>query len=237
MATIKYLLIDNESMNDKNKLLERVTSPNHMYSYCRVIGCPNTASAGTTEGLNHSYCRKHEDFYERHGSYIKRSYTASQINPYRKRAIDWLKANSDDITVKLAIKGVEALYGGAGAHVEAFRLNGLSPEERAKAAWARLREAKVDTQAPLAAMLAIELVVLDDPLAERKQHFKWVQAAKLVHKMASGSHKRWERESNDGSIHIEELHKYPRSRGRVLVHIGQQLEKVAELVVASYTQI
>jgi hypothetical protein len=216
------------------KLNQRLQHPNSMYSYCRIIGCPNPASAGTDEGLNHLYCRKHEDFYERHGSYTKRSYTASEINPYRKVALDWFKSNADNITVKLAIKGVEALYASAGAHIEAYRLNGLSPEERAKAAWARLRVTKVDPFASLAVMLAVELAILNDPQAERKQHFKWVQAAKLVHRMASGSHKRWEREASDGKVHVEELHKYPRSRGRVLIHIGQQLDKVAELAVASY---
>ena len=218
-----------------NKLNIRVQHPNSMFSYCRIIGCTNSASAGTSEGLNQRFCRRHEDFYERHGSYTKKSYTASEISPYRKIALGWLKANTDNITVKLAIKGVEALYGSAGAHVEAFRLNGLSPEERAKAAWARLRVAKIDPFAPLAAFLAVELIIINDPQAERNLHFKWVQAAKLVHRMASGSHKRWEREGNDGKIHVEELHKYPCSRGRVLVHIGQQLERVAELALANYT--
>ena len=218
-----------------NKFNQRLHHADSMYTYCRIIGCTNSASAGTSEGLNQRYCRKHEDFYERHGSYTKRSYTASEINPYRKIALDWFKSNTDNTTVKLAIKGVETLYGRAGAHVEAFRLNGLSPEERAKAAWARLRVAKIEPIAPLAAILAVELIIIDDPLAERKQHFKLVQAAKLVHRMASGSHKRWEQQSSDGKTYVKELHKYPRSRGRVLLHIGQQLERVAELALASYT--
>ena len=218
----------------KQKLLERVKSPNHMYSYCRIIGCPNAASAGTSKGLNHLYCRKHEDHFERHGSYTKRSYTASEINPYRKVALGWLKANSDNITVKLALMGVESLYRNAGTHIEAYRLRGLTPEKRAKAAWARLRVAKVDPIAPLAAMLAVELVILNDPQAERKQHFKWVQAAKLIHRMASGSHKRWERVASNGKIEVTEIHKYPRSRGRVLIHIGKQLEKVSELLVDNH---
>lgn len=110
----------------------------------------------------------------------------------------------------------------------------MSPQERAKAVWARLREAKVEPTAPLATMLAVELVILNDPQAERKENFKWVQAAKLIHRMASGSHKRWEREASDGKVHVEELHKYPRSRGRVLIHIGFQLEKVTELIVGKY---
>ena len=79
------------------------------------------------------------------------------------------------------------------------------------------------------------MITINDHKAERKQHFKWVQAAKLVHRMASGSHKRWEQQSYDGKTYVKELHKYPRSRGRVLVHLGQQLEQVAELAVASYT--
>lgn len=218
----------------KDKLLNRVSSPNHMYSYCRIIGCPNAASAGTSKGLNHLYCRKHEDHYERHGSYTKGSYTASEINPYRKISLGWLKANADNITVKLALMGVEALYRNAGAHIEAYRLRGLTPEQRAKAAWARLRVANVEPYAPLAAMLAVELTIMNDKQPELKKNFKLVQAAKLVHRMASGSHKRWEREGNDGKVKVEELHKYPRSRGRVLIHLGQQLEKVAELAVESY---
>ena len=219
------------------KLNQILQHPNSMYSYCKIIGCPNPASAGTNEGLNQRFCRKHEDFYERHGSYTKKSYSASEINPYKKIALNWLKANSESVSVKLAIKGVEALYGTAGAHIEAYRLNGLSPKDRAKAAWARLRVAKIDPIAPLAAFLAVELIIINDPKAERKKHFKWVQTAKLIHRMASGSHKRWELQSYDGKTYVEELHKYPRSRGRILVHLGQQLERVAELAVASYTDV
>lgn len=220
----------------KQKLLDRVKSPNHMYSYCRILGCPNAASAGTDKGLNHLYCRKHEDHYERHGSYTKRSYTAKEINPYRKIALGWLKANPETMTVKLALKGVEALYRNAGGHIEAYRLRGLTPEQRAKAAWARLRVAKVEPYAPLAAILALEMLILNDPQPERKQHFKLVQAGKLIHRMASGSHKRWEHITIEGKVWVEEMHKYPRSRGRVLVHIGQKLAKLSELVISDYTK-
>jgi len=218
----------------KDKLLLRVGNPNHMYSYCRILGCPHPASAGTSKGLNHLYCRKHEDHYERHGSYTKKSYTAKDINPYRKEALAWLKANPENLTVKLALKGVEALYRSAGAHIEAYRLRGLTPEQRAKVAWARLRKADVEPYAPLAAILALEMLILNDPQPERKEHFKLVQAGKLIHRMASGSHKRWEHISTDGKVRVEEMHRYPRSRGRVLVHIGQKLQKVAELVIVDY---
>jgi nicotinamidase-related amidase len=78
--------------------------------------------------------------------------------------------------------------------------------------------------------LAVELIVQADSQAERKIEFKRVQAAKLVHRMASGSHKRWERQRPGGHTVVEELHKYPHSWGKVLCHIGQQLERAAELL-------
>ncbi|MCB5206230.1 hypothetical protein [Methylovorus mays] len=214
------------------RLLDKVSTPNHMYAYCRIMGCSNSASAGTDSGLNRLYCRKHQEHYSRHGSYIKKSYTAKEIDPYRKVAMGWLKANLDDPVVDRAIKGIEGLYKSAGRHVEAFRLSGLPPQERARAAWARLRDAGIDPTKPLAAWIAVELIFLDDPQSERKQHFRWVQGAKIIHRLASGSHKRWERQDANGKVTTLEFHKYPRSRGRVLVHLGEQLHRVAELLVS-----
>lgn len=203
-----------------------------MYSYCRVIGCPNPASAGTDEGLNQKFCRKHEDFFERHGSYYKHSYKASEVKPYVTAILKWLNSNKDSPTVHRAKLKVLGLYQDAGAHIEAFRLRGLTPSERAKAAWARLRLANVDPFKSLASWLAIELMSLEDPQAENKSNFKHVQAAKLIHKMASGSHKRWEQVSRDGKTRIVELHVYPRSRGKILVHLGKQIEEACELLVS-----
>jgi hypothetical protein len=55
--------------------------------------------------------------------------------------------------------------------------------------------------------------------------------------MASGTHKRWEREVADtawsglrSKIVVEEKHWYPRSRGRVLRHIGEDIELAVELL-------
>ena len=65
-----------------------------------------------------------------------------------------------------------------------------------------------------------------------------MQAAKLVHRMASGTHKRWEQPTlsvgADGRSVTRnvELHVYPRSRGRILRHIGEDLEEAVELLVA-----
>lgn len=85
---------------------------------------------------------------------------------------------------------------------------------------------------PLSVWLAVEMRLADDPQAEWRPEFKRVQAAKLVHRMAIGTHRRREQERPDGRVRVIEMHKYPASRGRVLRHIGEALERAAELLVA-----
>jgi hypothetical protein len=131
-----------------------------------------------------------------------------------------------DTYVRNAVDRATTLLQTSGPHVEAFRLRGLPPQDRAKAAWARLRKAAVDPRRLVAAWLVVEMMIRDDPQADPKAEFKRVQAAKLVHRMASGTHKRW----GEGAG-ATELHVYPRSRGRVLRHIGEALEEACELLV------
>jgi hypothetical protein len=54
--------------------------------------------------------------------------------------------------------------------------------------------------------------------------YKLVQAGKLLHRLAGGSHKRWDQHGLDGRKWVKELHKHTHSRGRVLLHLGRQLE-------------
>lgn len=225
----------------KQEVRKRASAPNSMHGYCRVVGCPNPARVGTEEGLDQRFCRRHYEYHQRHGSPYKGSYTAQQLDPYRKAALGWLATNGDDIWTRNAVEGVKGLYGRAGPAVEAFRLRGLTPRERAWAAWARLRKAEVDSRRPVAAWLAVELAIADDPQPVQTIEYKLVQAAKLVHRMASGTHKRWEQpaSSNDQGRFRKrtvELHVYPRSRGRVLRHIGEDLQKCVELLVEHHLQ-
>jgi len=78
----------------------------------------------------------------------------------------------------------------------------------------------------LPAWLAVELVIRDDPPTGDAHEFKLVQAAKVVHRIGGGSHKRWGHELRDGrDVWATELHVFPRSRGWVLRHMGADLEK------------
>src|SRR5690349_10678607 len=76
---------------------------------CAVVGCarPTRATAGT--GLNERFCKAHEEHQQRHGSPFKGSYSAAELNPYRRAAFDWLTANADSFFVKGAIAGVHGL--------------------------------------------------------------------------------------------------------------------------------
>ncbi len=195
------------------------------------MGCRNLTRASAGKGLSNRHCKGHDEHHQRHGSPFRGSYGADWLNPYRRAAFDWLTANADNPWVKNALAGVQGLYQGAGQPVEAFRLRGLKPEERAWAAWARLRKAEIDPRLPLAAWIAIEMITRDDPQAVTTNEYKRVQAAKIIHRVVSGTHKRWEAPRSDGRVLVTELHKFPVSRGRVLRHVGQQIEKAAELLV------
>lgn len=210
----------------RQEVQSRANEPSHMFRHCRVIGCKNPARAGTGDGLDTRFCRVHADHRARHGSPYKRSFPAAEINPYRRAAIEWLLAHEDDRWVRNAIERIEGLYRRAGPHEEAFRLRGLSPQERARKAWARLRHHKVAPRMVVAAWLAVEMAISNDPQAEETQEFKRVQAAKIVHRMASGTHKRWA----SGPTGAKELHVYPASRGRVLRHMGSDLATAVELL-------
>jgi hypothetical protein len=228
------------SKRPREEVKARAGLPNAMYSYCRVVGCRTPARAGTADGLDMRYCRSHADHFQRHGDVLQGSFPAAILNPYRRAAFDWLTAHPDDVYVKNAIERIRQLYRRAGSAEEAFRLRGLKPKERAKVAWARLRKAEVDPRLPLAAWLAVEMAVKDDPRSVTKVEFKRVQAAKLVHRLASGTHKQWTQAKPDPSWpgrkvdYVQALHWYPKSRGRVLRHIGEDLERAAELVAQAH---
>ena len=194
------------------------------------MGCNRPARASTNDGLDMRYCRAHYEHHQRHGNPFKGSYRAKELNPYRQAALLWLLEHDNDRWVENSIDKVGSLYRRAGPYVEAFRLSGMKPRERAWAHWARLRSHEIDPRLPIAAWLATEMILVDDPEADWRREYKQVQAAKIIHRMASGSHRKWVREYSFGT-RTEELHVYPRPRGRVLRHMGEDLEIVCELLV------
>ena len=204
----------------------RASVPDAYHPNCRVFGCPYLSRAGSRDGLDQRFCRRHADHKSRHGSAYKGSYSAAEINPYRRAAINWLLANPNDRWAANVVQRVQTLYANAGPFIEAFRLRGQPPRVRATNMWARLRRHEVDPHIVVAAWLAVEMVIADDRQAVSTSEYKRVQAAKVVHRLASGSHRSWQQRGG-----VLELHKYPASRGNVLRHIGEDLEGAAGLLV------
>ena len=204
----------------------RIAGPQDAYERCRAFPCESRTTADRGEGLNRLYCRKHIEFYRRHGSYVKDSYGAGELRPYRMRALGWLKANGHEQAVRSAVEGVQRLYRSSGAPIAASRLAGLSPTDRANAAWAQLRKGGIEPLEVVASWLAVNFRIRDDLQPDRHEEYREVQAAKLVHRMVGGMHKRWELEQSDGRVAVTEFHKHPVSRGRVLRVLGRQLGAV-----------
>jgi hypothetical protein len=186
------------------------------------------------------YCRRHVDAYRRHGSYIKRSYGAAELRPYRLRAAAWIEQRKGEPAVTEALNEVSKLFRRAGPKVEAFRLAGKRPADRANALWAALRERGVDPVDVVACPLAVTMRINNDLQPDRHDEFRDVQVAKLLHRMAGGSHQRWENERPGGRTALIEFHKHPNSRGRVLRVVGQQAtQAVASLLTdpTSFLQV
>ena len=193
---------------------------------CVVFGCGSLTRKAASKGLDGRLCRRHADYHSRHGSPYKGSYGAGIINRYRDAVLAWLEANSTDVWVVDAIGRVQGLYARSGPFVEAYRLRGLSPRERATKLWARLRRCEIDPKVVVASALAVELVISNDYQAVRTTEYRKVQVAKVVHRLASGSHRKWNTEGG-----LVELHKYPQSRGQVLRFVGADLVLATELLV------
>lgn len=140
----------------------------------------------------------------------------------------WLRDHAADPYVQRAIAGVRGLYASAGTAVDAFRLTGMLPSERARVTWAQLRKREVDPLNVLAAWIAVDMRHRDDAQPDRHQEYRLVQVAKLIHRMAGGTHKRWERERADGRVEVTQLHRHPVSRGQILRVLGHQIAGVCD---------
>ena len=82
---------------------------------------------------------------------------------YRQQANQWLSEHGHVAVVQRAKAGVEVLLRPAGPPMEAFRLAGKNPTERAKSLWASLRARETNSIDVLAVWLAVDARIADDP--------------------------------------------------------------------------
>lgn len=213
--------------NPRHRELKQRIATTTGYPSCVVLDCKRPTMAKAGIGLNRNYCRAHVEHFRRHGSYSKPSYTAAQLAPHRAASLAWLRANASLPAVASARDRVKTRMWAVGAPESAFRLRGMTPEERSRNVWALLGSRQVDADHVLAVWLAVCMAHEADPQPERKLEYRHVQAAKVLHRLAGGSHRRWEHQSDEGTTSATELHKYPASKGMVLRYTGEAVRAMA----------
>lgn len=177
-------------------------------------------------GLARFHCRYHVQHKSRHGSHWHATYKASELLPYVKSAERWIKEHQEDSTYRGTYWELEHFMAGVGRVDPAMNLRGQSARYRARVAFARLRAAEIPTRRLVAIYLGVSALIEDDWKSHNVREFRIVQAAKAVHRLASGTHRKWDFwDPLTGGTRLYQIHAYPRSSGLVLREIGEALEK------------
>lgn len=215
----------------KEDLRKRLkTSRDDGRRHCWVFGCRNPPGNVSGDGLGR-FCRKHLEHHRRHGDPEKPSYRATEVNPFRTSAARWITTNTEHRFVMVTLKKFDTLMKGAGRNVEVRDLKRASPETKARAMWARLREQSVPVDKVLAAILGTAMCNASDR-DPRKKEFRQVQIAKVLARMAGGQTKRWQTHYSDPALpKTKAMSWYVASEGRVLREVGAKAEEAAEFLI------
>lgn len=200
---------------------------------CVVLGCGRPTMQATGKGLGSSHCRAHLEHRARHGHYTKPSFMASELAPYLRSALSFIRPRlQSDRLIKKTVMRLAVLIESAPFEA-ATRLRGLPASTRADVMFGRLSRGGVKPERILAAAISIAAIMKEDARLPRgDKEFARVQLGKMLHRMRSGTHIVHEMWVGDRSYR-NELHKYPRSSGQVLRIIGRRVEEICELAMAS----
>lgn len=194
---------------------------------CAIPGCGRPI-CDTKPSIRTYVCRYHVQRKARHGSHWHPTYSASELRPYLAAAEQWIAGNLTYSTVLEALRQLEDRLWVTGPAQPAMNLRGLSAARRARIAMARIREKGKPPKRLLAIYVAVCALIEDDHSSHRVREFRLVQIAKVVHRLASGTHKRWDMWQLNGHPVPFEIHAYPRSSGIVLRKLGEMLEAACD---------
>ena len=193
---------------------------------CLMLQCGRAVGASFKGRITVPYCKWHRQHKSRHGSLWHGTYRAAELNPYIKSAVAWLRNNCEMVSVGAVRWEVEYLLCRTLRAEPAMNLRGLSAQRRAAIAFARLRAANVPSERIIAIYLGVSALIEDDWHSHNVCEFRIVQAAKAMHRLASGTHRKWDvwNPRTGGTVPFE-MHAYPRSSGIVLRKMGEAVEK------------
>lgn len=190
---------------------------------CPIPGCMRKIAEGAPNTAGAHHCRYHIQHKARHGSHWHSTYRAADLKAYLTAAASYIAEHRMKDAVFGAIRAVDELLVTSGRVEPVMNLRRVPASRRARIAFARLRQAGVTPERLAAIHLALSALIADDRGSHRNREFRIVQVAKAVHRLASGTHRRWDALDMRGPP--IELHVYPRSSGLVLRKIGEAIEK------------
>lgn len=194
---------------------------------CVIVGCSRPTAARAGKGLSLYYCRRCCQSANRHGCHWKKTYPTVTLEPYRRAAGRFIETHPYDVWIVAALHALQCLMDYAGLVERIVDVNQLlKPPAKAQASLARLRRAEVDPKRLLVNYLAVAGAIAEDPISpgSERQDYQRTQAAKVVFRLASGSHVVY----GPGNRYD----RYPRSGGAALRHLGKALEEACEHVEA-----
>jgi hypothetical protein len=105
----------------------------------------------------------------------------------------------------------------------------MRPAQKARSVLARMRRQEVPPERLLAIHLAVSAITAEDPIGPggAAGEFRLVQIAKAALRQASGYHSHY-------GPGVPSYHRYPRSSGLLLRHLGQALDECCTLAAERY---
>jgi hypothetical protein len=197
---------------------------------CALFGCKRLTMRAERKGLTDLYCSYHIQRIARHGHHTEGSLGVNEKRPYKEIAAKWIKTHQGTIKLKVLLNDIATLLAEAGTAYNATQLHGLTPTQKALAALARLREAKVSPEEILLRWMTVGLTLLATERWDRcGDVYHFIQIAKSVHRLASGY--RIDGPSFSlGGVKVRNQF-FATTRGRHLRHLGQMLNDVCKMKI------
>jgi hypothetical protein len=199
---------------------------------CPQPMCPNLSMRSAGTGLGMFLCERHQERLQRHGHPEVPSIPGPMLRPYVETSRRWIKAEAalGNVRVKSALFALWSLMETAGRAPPAMDIAHWSPEQKAKACFARLREASITSERIMSSHMGIVAYLSDDTWAPQSRDYAHTQTANAIWRLASGTHREFEialpvpaaalGEGEDAPTATASLHVYPRPRGQALRIIG-----------------
>lgn len=205
--------------------LQRISTSNpHAFAICPILGCGRPSQARAGKGASVIHCDRCIRRKNRHGDFVKTTYTAAQFRPYRLSVERYLRTISDDRYVAHAELSLEVLLEGAGPVQRVADYPSLRPEQKARSVLAKMRRHGVPVRRLLVLTLAVSAAVKDDPIRPmgKPGEFRLTQLGKRCLRVrgSSGYHAVYGPDSR--------YDRYPRSAGMFVRCLGKLVEDTCD---------